>query len=354
MKDKYRNSSIELFRIILMVFIVGFHVINTGTLHPKNPLSLGDMNFLPSVILDAIFVVAVNCFILISGYFMINATKEKFLNIYAQVITYSVIGSLAFAFYYWIFDPSSLQTTDVFKSFVPILSKRYWFFTAYVILFLATPALNFVIRNFEKKALAFMLGWMIFFFSIAPSIGFTILDGRGFNFLHFILLYFIGAYIKLYVTPPLKYYLTGYILSIILIVMYTCLLDLMGRNAGYITASFAYNNILVLLSSICLFGVFLNIKLKFNPYINYLSSLVFGVYLFHEHPQVKRILYQDIFQNHNYYDSIWFIPNLLLTVLVVLILGLFIEHLRVKYFKNNVVSVLSNITDFIIKKLKLQ
>ena len=326
-----RNSNIELFRLILMAFVIGCHVIAYNSFHPQNPLRIGTPNFALVAIFESFFIVAVNCFILISGYFQINVSRERAVKIYTQVLTYSVVISAVFAIYYYIVG-GVIEKKELLYSMFPVLSKRWWFFTAYIILFLASPLLNLIIKQYSRRQLQFTICTMLVFFVISPSIGLTVLEGRGYNFVHFILLYFIGAYIKRYVVlAKVKIYLLCYLLFTVAIVAYTFFLDSIGRNAGYITASFAYNNILVVAASIFLFGVFITWKMKQNKLINSVSALVFGVYLFHEHPQVKNVIYSNLFYCKDYCQTGLFVPNMFLTIFVILTVGLGVEYLRVRF-----------------------
>ncbi len=67
-----RKSNIELLRIILIVYILGFHFISYGVFNPNHPIGYESKLILPSIVLESIFVIAVNCFVLISGYFGIK------------------------------------------------------------------------------------------------------------------------------------------------------------------------------------------------------------------------------------------------------------------------------------------
>ena len=84
-----RNSSIELLRIVCMIFIVMHHIIIT-TIAPQ--FSSSFYNFL-----DFIFHTAVVIFIIISGYFGIHFKLNKFLKLWAQVLYYSItIGLISY------------------------------------------------------------------------------------------------------------------------------------------------------------------------------------------------------------------------------------------------------------------
>ena len=82
-KTKVRNSSLELFRIITMILIVAHHyVVNSGimaamALDHTHPMSL----FL--YIFGAWGKTGINCFVLITGYFMCrsNISAKKFVKL---------------------------------------------------------------------------------------------------------------------------------------------------------------------------------------------------------------------------------------------------------------------------------
>lgn len=85
-----RNSSIELLRILCMMFIVGLHVIGFGVEAPyRTGLPLGGEDYMLCKALDTLFSTAVDTFVLISGYFAIRLKLRKIAKIWLMVLFYS-------------------------------------------------------------------------------------------------------------------------------------------------------------------------------------------------------------------------------------------------------------------------
>lgn len=100
-KAKVRDSSVELLRIVMMLMIIAHHyVVNSGLL-PEILLE-GEGNITKPGLLFLMFgawgKVGINCFVLITGYFMCtgHATIRKFLKLYFQILFYRVIIWLVF------------------------------------------------------------------------------------------------------------------------------------------------------------------------------------------------------------------------------------------------------------------
>ena len=73
----------------------------------------------------SLFSVAVNTFVLISGYFGIVFKKERFVKLIMQTFFYSVLLLFVSILLGW-------HTFDIRKdvfAFMPILTKQYWFIT---------------------------------------------------------------------------------------------------------------------------------------------------------------------------------------------------------------------------------
>lgn len=85
---KKRESNFELLRIICMLMIVMSHII---MFHPSTLESTSGINYYIGNIVKSFVVVAVNCFILISGYYGINFKLNKLLKLESQVWSWSVI-----------------------------------------------------------------------------------------------------------------------------------------------------------------------------------------------------------------------------------------------------------------------
>lgn len=325
---KDRNCSIELLRVLLILFVVGFHVVSYGTLHPQHSLQLRDgSDFFISVIMEAIFVPAVNCFILISGFYSIKAKLFKFLRLYQQVFFYSTLITIAVGISSFM-KPGNVEFISFTKSFFPIITNQWWFFSSYTVLFLLSPYINNIISSSSKRSDIRLFCILFFFLCIAPSLRFPFIGGRGFNFVWFIFIYITGMLMKKYdIKLTLKSSILYYAAFLMCIIGYSILLAYLGRFKGYKSSSFSYDNIFVFFESCSLFCLFLNFKIyRYKKVITSISSAVFGIYLFHEHPLIKFQLHR-LFKE--YLSGIPLYAYIILTMLGICTVGYIINKLRV-------------------------
>lgn len=91
-KHSSRNSSIELLRIICMLFVVAQHVIVFG-IKPEWRADgfLGGSDYVLSHALFGLFVTAVDVFVLISGWFAIKWHPRKLVSMWIMVLFWSWI-----------------------------------------------------------------------------------------------------------------------------------------------------------------------------------------------------------------------------------------------------------------------
>lgn len=85
--DTVRNSSFELLRIVCMLMIIGGHII----MQHKTAFDVKSADFAISLFMRGAFAVAVNAFILISGYFGVNFKWKRLLKLEMQTLFYSVL-----------------------------------------------------------------------------------------------------------------------------------------------------------------------------------------------------------------------------------------------------------------------
>lgn len=143
---KERDVNLDLLKIIGMLFIIGQHYIGYLEVINRNNLY---------VLAQCLFVVAVNCYILVTGYY---ATKMKFklrkiINLWAQVVFYSYL----FLFLHYLLKISPIQKADIKTALFPVSMEQYWFITCYIALMLFVPALNVIIKKTNQKQLLYIL-----------------------------------------------------------------------------------------------------------------------------------------------------------------------------------------------------
>lgn len=345
-----RQANIELLRGVLMFMIVMVHLTGNGVLDDKNPISYLETNWLIANLIDAICYPAVNCFILISGYFGLRPTIRKFMILDVPIILYGIIIFLLLDNY---------SVGGWVRALFPVLSNSYWFLTNYFLLLIAAPFLNSIIECVDKRKLHIILLITLLLFVLIPSLTiFRLAEPRGMDFISFSVLYLIGRYIKindLRLTRRTSAIL--YILSTILCFTLTVIMAyLMGINHGWKSHFYAYNNVLVYIQAISLFLFFRQISLgeRICKVVCYLSPSFFYIYIIHEAPAIHYNLYSWINSN-SYYYSEWFWLHTLISAIVVFCICLLIDIILRRFLASKliekIVIVLENFSYLIINRV---
>lgn len=209
------------------------------------------------------------------------------------------------------------------KEMFPFIVGNRWFVKAYILLLLFIPFINKVISVLEQKSYIVLLIILTCVFSIWPSfLPQPPIDDYGYGFIHFIYLYFIGAYLRKYncVIHSKAICAIGYVISAAFV--YTA--SKMGF--GY---AWAYNFPFVISESVFLFLFFLQIKVD-SSIINKLALNAFGVFLVHTNPFFRVLIYENVF-NASYLlkeNSYWLVVSVILCVPVFYLFGAICESVK--------------------------
>lgn len=326
-----RSSNFELFRIILMLFIIAHHyVVNSGltSLYDFNHIT-GNMIFLQ--LFGMFGKTAINCFSLITGYFMVTSkiTARKFLKTYLEVKFYYLT-------FYLIFLISGYESFSI-KGLVKVVFNVVYevgtgYTGTYMLFFLFIPFLNILVRNITKCQYALLLLLSCFYFTVIST--FFLHD--TFNFTGWMMVcYLIGGYIKIY---PNKIFesriiaVIGLVLSLIFMSASVVVVDYIGVKLGFSGYYFMVTDshkFLALSCSVSAFLFFKNLKLKYNKIINHIAASTFGILLIHANSDtMRRFLWQDLLKNTVFYNSDFLILHAILSVCSVYVVGLMIDQLR--------------------------
>jgi surface polysaccharide O-acyltransferase-like enzyme len=327
MRIKERSVSLDLYRFFCMFLITTTHI--TG--YPKiiALLSSNHYNFYVTNLLFVLQRLSITGFVLISAYFLVNATDtvKKVISFWVQVLFYSV-AILVFAA---IFVPSSFSVNVLVKSVAPVLTYHYWYPVCYIFLLIMTPLLNKIIKNLSRKdhlSLILILGFFVsVFFHLNPFFDSYVFVGHySHSLIWFILLYFIAAYIRLYgvrrkvLLGPVAFLISG----ILLLIVFVANRIAFNTGASALVTFFdkvdfnSYNALLSLVLSVSSFITFLYLKIPSKKWltqtVSFLAPTTFGIYLIQEHNAVRDALWE--FVNINQYaHSPWLFPMMLLVFL---------------------------------------
>lgn len=300
---KNRKSNFELMRIISMLMIIMWHLVRQGGILDNTSTML---NVLLKYV-TTLLVVHVNSFVILSGYFQCSQKFKfsKFLKLVGLVWFYKVI----FLIITQVFNLKELTTLEILKNLSPINYRDYWYLQIYVLLYLISPILNRAINNINKKQFQKYLLTLFFIISILPTItmqeGFN--NSYGYSLGNFILLYFIGAYLRLY---SIDIKIISHNLKQILLVLCFCILGFVSLTCHYFSMyiqdfnsvtnyisqilgnMYCYDSPLVILQTILYFLFFRNLRIKHNKIINKISATTLGIYLIHTNRLIISYVYK--------------------------------------------------------------
>lgn len=160
-----RNHGIELLRIFAMLLAAVLHILKKGGVIIA---SEGNLAAYSTVwLLEAAAYCAVNCYALISGYVGYSDRPKplrlaRCIELWLQVVFYSVIITTV----YCIAGVGFVGVSDFADAFLPVTSKQYWYFTAYIGMFFFIPLLNALVRRLNRRALVSLCIMLIAVFSL--------------------------------------------------------------------------------------------------------------------------------------------------------------------------------------------
>ena len=251
--------------------------------------------------MNSFLVIAVDCFVLISGYFGIKAKWKGFIHLYVLCAFYSVFLTL-FSFY----ETGQFSIKEFLFSFLVFSNSKWWFIQCYVYLFILSPILNIVIDSISKNRKVFIALLLIgsiltFYFGYLWK---GSINQDGYNVMNFIFLYFIGRFVALYIGfIKIRFSIALYLMNVAVISLIGISILLMNINVKWVSLlCFPYNSPFVISAAIAFFLLFRSLTFK-NCYVNWMASSALSIYLIHEHNYISCKLYNYINSLSNMADS---------------------------------------------------
>lgn len=344
MKGKARQANIELLRIVAMLMVVVLHYLVKG----QAAVSLVENTSMINAVLwlvKALCIVTINVYVLISGYFLLEANWKilRLVNLWFQTLFYSV-GVPLVCLCLGIGGIEQWGMYDWINVLLPVQMEHYWFITAYVVLYLLVPVLSAGVKQMTKKQHQLVIAGLLLVFSIPKTIIpiYIPIDRYGYDFGWFMCLFLIAAYIRMYGMPffnRTSKSLAIYLLSVLGIWGISVVCGILSRKglplAYMMDMAYCYNHLLVLIASVALFYVFKFIKVPqgmISDLICKISSYTLGVYLLHENLAV-RTKWQFWAGIENVRNGFEIIPHMIITVLAVFVAGIIVDFVRECIFK---------------------
>lgn len=223
--------------------------------------------------LSALFAPATYCFMFISGYYGLNLSFKKAVNleiwlIITCLIVYLLKYMLGFHF----------GVRDVLTSFIPISSSKWWFMTNYVLVMIISPIINKGFELEKKKTVSIILLTLIIYhiFSFV-----RLIPNGGSNFLGLLTMYLIGRYCNVYkhdinTNKAILLFVLFWVLQL------SCMLLCGNYKQKILFRTLNYNTPFIMIMSISLFYIFKGMIPRYSKRMNYCCKSVLFIYLITE------------------------------------------------------------------------
>lgn len=271
-----------------MLLIVAHHyVVNSGLLSEGGPLKLD--NFSINSIFLSIFgawgKTGINCFLLITGYFMCSSqiTLRKYLKLFLQIIFYNIVIYFIFLFVGY----ENLSLRHIIPVIIPFWGFNDGFVSCFLAFYLTIPFWNILIKNMTERQHQLLLVLLLSCYTLLGSLP---TFGVSFNYITwFGIIYLIASYIRRYPHAIFeRRSLWGWItlICITLAIISVVVMQKFSMRVFYFMAD--CNKFFAVAVAVCSFLWFKNMNIKYSKVINAFGAATFGVLLIHANSDAMR------------------------------------------------------------------
>lgn len=320
LKAQRRIPNFEILRVVAMFLIIVGHFFVHGICGKGNDVNLkydgtsmiDTLSFGITQSLWVISSISVNLYVLISGYFLIQSKAKwsKIPTIWLQTVFYSVCIYLVLIASGGVnFNVVELLRSLFVIKFGAVSDRTYWFVTQYIGLLAVSPFLNRMVSNFTKAEYRrLLLVLIVMDFSFGCVFYGDVYSG-GQTLFHFITVYFIAGYIRLYHlfdTVSLNKLIGAFAMCVLALVVLDylyCFVHCFRHHEPFqllLSQRYLnYNGIPLILATL-VFCIIKRVKFGDNCVVRFLVAIApfsFGVYLIHDNIYVRNHLWRTIVSN---------------------------------------------------------
>lgn len=331
-----RESNFEVLRTIAMFFIVVYHCLTHGVgdgygFNTDCTVTLSNALFSDFMLVFSS--IAVNLYVMISGYFLVdlNFKASRIVRTWSYACFYSLIITVSFMAMAIV----PFNAISVGKSLFPISSDAYWFVTQYIGLLILSPFLAILARQLTyRQYLVLLMGGAILCLSIIPDfpLGKRFYVAHGNSVWSFAYLFMIAGFIKHHLkTVPIG----RLSVMVVLLTLLILLCEIIGGyNNGSISLYWLNYNGLVMMLSVAVFVLVRQLQIPERGFWTVLvkaAPYTFGVYLIHDHLLVRDWLWNTLSLS-SYCDK-WLYPFMVIGICFVIFVACAgIDAVRKKLF----------------------
>ena len=319
-----RNSNLELLRILSILMIISHHYYYHGGF---TELSTGNRIFLQIVGGGARTAIA--CFVLITGYYgerikpgrVVALVKDRWVYSFLITVILLAIGAVTYS------------QKLLFQTLFPILSCRHNYITAFCLLCLFIPFLNKFVDSpqMSKRSLETFILLSAITLSAIPTVIPQFANNTYCYLFWMMFLFIIGRCLSLY-----EYNFHWKLLLLLSFVLHLTALFYIEPHTSYSVFRMANTQYTItnLIIPVCLLEIFSKMPEKNNSVINWLAKSVFAVYIIHDDPYIREIIWSRIFQNSRFGMSKFLPLHFLFTVAAIFVVCVITDKLlRATLFK---------------------
>ena len=331
-----RETNFEVLRTASMFFIVVYHCLTHGLgdgygFNTDSPITLSNVLFSDFMLVFSS--IAVNLYVMISGYFLVdlNFKASRIVRTWAYACFYSFIITVLFM----VLAVVPFNAISVGKSLFPISSDAYWFVTQYVGLLILSPFLAVLARQLTyRQYIVLLIGGAILCLSLIPDfpLGKRFYVAHGNSVWSFAYLFMIAGFIKHHLKRVPMGRLSMIVVSLIVLILVCEVIG--GYKNGNIFLYWLNYNGLVLILSVAVFVLVRQLQIPQRGFWNILvkaAPYTFGVYLIHDHLHVRDWLWNSV--SLSFYVDKWLYPIIVIGIcLVIFVVCAAVDAVRKRLF----------------------
>lgn len=293
-KKSERDSNMELLRIIAMLLVMVLHADFASLSVPTSEECHN--SFLTSFsrfYVEGISVVAVNSFVLLSGWYGIKPTINKIIGFLFQTL---FLIFLIYFFFFYVGKGVSHSTGEWFKI---AFFNQYWFVQCYIILFAFSPILNAFVEKCNKLTFILILSSLFVIQTLYGFLPYASIYGwynDGYSPLTFFFLYLLARFLRIHGSFlnrfSLYHYIMGWMIIAFVVAILAYLTIYLGHGGYFIMYLYGYSSPMIIIGSLMLLLAFSQLKIK-SRIINWIAVSSFSAYIVHCHECVFSSLYKS-------------------------------------------------------------
>lgn len=320
-----RQSNIELLRMLAMFLVLLVHADFFSIGMPsKTDIQTDTLDSILRIFFEALSIVCVNVFVLISGWFGIRPNLKGISSFIFQCLFF-LIGLYVVTL---LIGTSTLSLKGIAGCFAA--TKLNWFIKAYLLLYILSPVLNAFIEHADRKIFRNILIAFFAFTCTYGWIGAAEFMMGGYTTLFFIGLYLLARYIRIY--QP-KFARFNFSTDLMIYIFTSCFVTvasvipplLAGRN---IQPWWNYIAPTTIIGAVYLLLAFTKLKIQ-SKFVNWCGASCFAVFLLHTNPNTFWH-FKDLFiYLYSKYNTLEFWGITFIILVAIFFLAILIDQIRI-------------------------